>query len=483
MQSWFSETLVGCGCVFLIYFITFLFGLLNVIKTAPPPTPPPTPPAPPPTPPAPRSQLSDSRILSYQALADATNGFDAANIVGRGGFGPVHRGELDGRAVAVKVLEDAGGQGMQEFQREVDILSRCRHENIVPLLACAMTPGRPLCLVYAFMEGGALSDALRNPAALSADQRLRVAEDVARGLAYLHEQDVVHRDIKSANILLDGEGRARVADAGLARDVNAQTTTMTRGLAVGSPGYLDPEYAETYQVTTASDVFSYGVVLLELLTGLPAFDSNQRPPPLAKRLRRHLPEVDADEVFRGVGASLGMALGTLAKRCIARESEERPTAAAVLQEFAPMRAAGLIQPPAAAAAPEPAAQRECLVCMEALPNTRFLPCLHSTACVRCAAELIRRGQGCPICRAPMEQFEVGEFPATLTGLDDDGVRVEYQSPIFSLPIDDDGAPAPVRTSTFWDDIFFSSVVVALVLLGILVVLLVLLGGGLLLILV
>ena len=205
-----------------------------------------------------------ARIVSYQALADATNGFDTANIVGRGGFGPVYRGELDGHAVAVKVLEAAGGQGVQEFQREVDILSRCRHENIVPLLACAMTPGHPMCLAYAFMADGALSDALlRNPRALSADQRLRVAEDVVRGLAYLHAQGVVHRDIKSANILLDGEGRARVADAGLARDVNAQTTTMTRGLAVGSPGYLDPEYAETYRVTTASDVYSYGVVLLE----------------------------------------------------------------------------------------------------------------------------------------------------------------------------------------------------------------------------
>ena len=355
-----------------------------------------------------------ARILSYQALADAMNGFDAADIVGRGGFGPVYRGELNGRAVAVKVLEAAGGQGVQEFQREVDILSRCRHENIVPLLACAMTPGRPLCLVYAFMEGGALSDALRNPAALSADQRLRVAEDVARGLAYLHEQDVVHRDIKSANILLDGGGRARVADAGLARDVNAQTTTMTRGLAVGSPGYLDPEYAETYRVTTASDVYSYGVVLLELLTGLPAFDSNQQYPSLARRLRRRLPDVDADEVFRGVGAALRAALGTLAERCIARESEERPTAAAVLQEFAPMRAAGVMQPPAAAVALAPAAPRErnCVVCQVAAINARLLPCRHSTVCEVCAAETLRRGAGCPICRVPVEQFEVGEFPVT-----------------------------------------------------------------------
>ena len=103
----------------------------------------------------------NARILSYQALADATNGFEDRRIVGRGGFGPVYRGDLDNIGpVAVKVLEAAGGQGVHEFHREVEILSRCRHENIVPLLACAMTPGRPLCLVYAFMEGGALSDAL-----------------------------------------------------------------------------------------------------------------------------------------------------------------------------------------------------------------------------------------------------------------------------------------------------------------------------------
>ena len=350
----------------------------------------------------------NARILSYQALADATNGFEDRRIVGRGGFGPVYRGDLDNIGpVAVKVLEAAGGQGVHEFHREVEILSRCRHENIVPLLACAMTPGHPLCLAYAFMADGALSDALlRNPRALSADQRLRVAEDIARGLAYLHAEHVVHRDIKSANILLDGEGRARVADAGLARDVNAQTTTMTRGLAVGSPGYLDPEYAETYRVTTASDVYSYGVVLLELLTGLSAFDPNQQPPPLASRLRRHLPDVDAAEVFRGVGAALRTALGTLARRCIARESGGRPTAAEVLQEFASMRAAGVMQPPRAPR------ERECVVCLDAPINTRLLPCRHSTVCEACAAETLGRGDGCPICRVTVEQFDVGEFPVT-----------------------------------------------------------------------
>ena len=140
-------------------------------------------------------------------------------------------------------------------------------------------------------------------------------------------------------------------------------------------------------------MYSFGVVLLELLTGLPAFDSNQQYPSLARRLRGRLPDVDADEVFRGVGASLGEALGTLAKRCIARESEERPTAAAVLQDFAPMRAAGVMQPPAAAAAPAPAAPRErtCVVCLDAPINTRLLPCRHSAVCEVCAAETLRRG--------------------------------------------------------------------------------------------
>ncbi|KAJ1446298.1 kinase-like domain-containing protein, partial [Pelagophyceae sp. CCMP2097] len=192
-------------------------------------------------------------------------------IIGRGGFGPVYHGALGAVRVAVKVLEDSGGQGRAEFEREVRILSACRHAHVLPLLGFSAEAGRPLCLVYPFMAGGSLQEALRpGRAPLSAAQRLRIAADVARGLCYLHaaygaKPCIVHRDVKSANVLLDAALRARVADAGLARDVDEQST-MTRGCALGSPGYLDPEYAETFELTAGSDVFSFGVVLLELLT-------------------------------------------------------------------------------------------------------------------------------------------------------------------------------------------------------------------------
>ena len=180
-----------------------------------------------------------------------TGKLDASGILGRGAFGAVHRGTSNGRAVAVKILDSesrAGGQGITEFQREVHVLSQCRDDHIVPLLAFCLEPGKPLCLVYQLMAGGALSDALRTPerrAALDAVARLRIATDVACGLRYLHaisgsKPTIVHRDFKSGNILLDGTGRARLGDAGLAREPGAAGMTLTAGFALGTPGYLDP---------------------------------------------------------------------------------------------------------------------------------------------------------------------------------------------------------------------------------------------------
>ncbi|GMH82113.1 hypothetical protein TrST_g9749 [Triparma strigata] len=198
-------------------------------------------------------------------LSRATSNWTPENIIGRGGFGPVYKGSLNNREVAIKRLEVAigGGQGIAEFERELATLTRCRHENLLPLLGYCRAPD--LCLVYPFMENGSLFDLLhltdrreRKGALLpSFISRLELLRQVVSGLVYLHGENFVHRDIKSANILLDSLGTARIGDTGLTREVEGDFTN-TQG--VGSPGYVDPRYVETLELSEASDVFSFGLL-------------------------------------------------------------------------------------------------------------------------------------------------------------------------------------------------------------------------------
>ena len=280
---------------------------------------------------------------------------------------------------------------------------------------------------------GALSDVLRageeqRARALPGAARLRVAADVMSGLAYLHtaipgvKPCTIHRDVKSSNILLDaaaaaaggGAVTARIGDCGLARDVNDGAMTMTR--AAGTPGYTDPELAFTGELTPASDIYSFGVVLLELLTARPVDDSTQRPRFLAARLCRLR---DSDEVaaVADPAASLpvpaAMRLCALAVRCIAREAAARPTSAQItsdLQEqLVALRAPSERGGRAAAAALEAIQDRDCIVCMERERATRLQPCLHAILCLRCARDLAGRGAGCPYCDCPIAEVEAGQF--------------------------------------------------------------------------
>jgi hypothetical protein len=227
------------------------------------------------------SSSSAEQYASFQNLARMTDGFTETGVIGRGGFGPVYKGQNGAKEIAVKMngneaMAMVGGQGRREFDRELQTLRMCRHESIVPLLGSCNQEGHPLCLVYPFMANGSLFDALLPSSSvhLDAAQRVDIALGVARGLRYLHAADtdafhdkpsIIHRDIKSANILLDSQLRARICDVGLAREADSGAT-MTGG--VGTPGYVDPEYGETLQFTAASDVFSLGVVLVELLRGV-----------------------------------------------------------------------------------------------------------------------------------------------------------------------------------------------------------------------
>ncbi|TKY45907.1 Proline-rich receptor protein kinase PERK1 [Spatholobus suberectus] len=216
--------------------------------------------------------------FNYEELARATDEFSDANLLGEGGFGHVHRGVLpNGKEVAIKQLKAGSGQGDREFQAEVDIISRIHHKHLVSLVGYCIT-GIHRLLVYDFVPNKTLQFHLHGEGKPDMDwpTRLRIALGAAKGLAYLHEDcqhKIIHRDIKAANVLLDFNFEAKVADFGLAKlcsDNNSHVPTRV----MGTLGYLAPEYASSGKLTEKSDVYSFGVMLLELITGCRPHVSN-----------------------------------------------------------------------------------------------------------------------------------------------------------------------------------------------------------------
>ncbi|KAH7685310.1 Non-specific serine/threonine protein kinase protein [Dioscorea alata] len=216
-------------------------------------------------------------------LEKATSFFSHRNLIGRGGFGVVYKGILsDGTPVAVKQILDSNFEGDEEFRNEVEIISNLRHRNLVPLRGCCITddPDHQRYLVYDLMPNGSLENHIfinsnKHPN-LSWPQRKNIILDVAKGLAYLHygvKPAIYHRDIKATNILLDEEMRARVADFGLARQSKEGQSHLTTRVA-GTHGYLAPEYALYGQLTEKTDVYSFGIVILEIMTGKKAIDTS-----------------------------------------------------------------------------------------------------------------------------------------------------------------------------------------------------------------
>ncbi|XP_030470562.1 proline-rich receptor-like protein kinase PERK1 [Syzygium oleosum] len=209
--------------------------------------------------------------FTYNELATATNGFAFDTIIGQGGFGYVHKGLLpNGQEVAVKCLKAGSGQGDREFQAEVEIISRVHHRHLVSLVGYCIA-GSQRMLVYEFLPNKTLEHHLHGKDCPPMDwsTRLRIALGSAKGLAYLHEDchpRIIHRDIKGANILLDFNFEAKVADFGLAK-LTSDNYSYVSTRIMGTFGYLAPEYAASGKLTDKSDVFSFGVMLLELITG------------------------------------------------------------------------------------------------------------------------------------------------------------------------------------------------------------------------
>ncbi|KAG6531675.1 hypothetical protein ZIOFF_005492 [Zingiber officinale] len=215
----------------------------------------------------------DNKDLSIDDILKSTDNFNQACIIGCGGFGLVYRATLpDGRKVAIKRLSGDFFQMEREFQAEVETLSRAQHQNLV-LLQGYCKYGSDRLLIYSYMENGSLDfwlhEKIEGGSMLDWERRLQIARGAAKGLSYLHQScdpHILHRDIKSSNILLDEDFEAHLADFGLARLILPHQTHVTTDL-VGTLGYIPPEYAQSPVATFKGDVYSFGVVLLELLTG------------------------------------------------------------------------------------------------------------------------------------------------------------------------------------------------------------------------
>ncbi|XP_027364571.1 receptor protein kinase TMK1-like [Abrus precatorius] len=293
-------------------------------------------------------------VISVQVLRSVTKNFAPENELGRGGFGVVYKGELDdGTKIAVKRMEAGviSSKALDEFQSEIAVLSKVRHRHLVSLLGYSIE-GSERILVYEHMPQGALSMHLFHWKGLQLEplswkRRLNIALDVARGMEYLHSlarQSFIHRDLKSSNILLGDDFRAKVSDFGLVKLAPDGKKSVVTRLA-GTFGYLAPEYAVTGKITTKADVFSFGVVLMELLTGLMALDENR--PEESQYLASWFWHIksDKEKLMAATDPALDIKeetfdsisiIAELAGHCTAREPHQRPDMSHAVNVLAPL---------------------------------------------------------------------------------------------------------------------------------------------------
>lgn len=288
---------------------------------------------------------SDStKIFTTQELRIATNNYNKHNILGRGGFGTVYKGILpNNQIVAIKKSKVSDESQVEQFINEVVILSQINHRNVVKLLGCCLETEVPL-LVYEYIPNGTLFDHIHNDHArwLSWEHSLRIATEAANAIAYLHSSvsmPIIHRDIKSSNILLDDNYTAKIADFGVSRLVPIDQSQVTT-LVQGTFGYLDPEYFQTSHLSEKSDVFSFGVVLVELLTKRKpiSWESGLEDRNLAMQFISSIKnnqffEILEPQILKEASKEQLITIAKLLEQCLSVKGEDRPSMKDVAREL------------------------------------------------------------------------------------------------------------------------------------------------------
>lgn len=290
-------------------------------------------------------KLKGAKCFSFDELKKYTNNFPEINEIGSGGYGKVYRGMLpDGQVVAIKRAQVGSNQGGLEFKTEIELLSRVHHKNLVGLVGFCFQQGERI-LVYEYISSGTLRDCLFGKANIQLDwkRRLWIALGSARGLAYLHEHaypPIIHRDIKTTNILLDENLNAKVADFGLSKLVSDCEIGYVSTQVKGTLGYLDPEYYMTQQLTEKSDVYSFGVVMLELICARPPLYKGQY---IVREVKEAINQNDEeyfglkdimDVLIRDAKYLIGFRrFVELALQCIQDSSVDRPTMSYIVKEI------------------------------------------------------------------------------------------------------------------------------------------------------
>ncbi|XP_048134206.1 U-box domain-containing protein 35-like isoform X3 [Rhodamnia argentea] len=273
---------------------------------------------------------NDTRYRKYtiEEIEEATDKFAKTNKIGEGGYGPVYKGKLDHTPVAIKVLRPDAVQGKKQFHQEVEVLSCMRHPNMVLLLGACPEYG---CLVYEYMDFGSLEDRLfrkgKTPP-ISWQKRFNIAAEIATALLFLHQskpEPLVHRDLKPANILLDRNYKSKISDVGLARlvppTVADSVTQYHMTSAAGTFCYIDPEYQQTGKLTTRSDVYSFGIMLLQIITARPAMGLSHH---VRTAIEKGMLEEMLDPAVLDWPVEEALAFAKLALMCAELRKKDRP---------------------------------------------------------------------------------------------------------------------------------------------------------------